>query len=103
MAFLNATPAAAALRIGRLPTSKGGWTIDEDYLTRVRISVPDDAGLVEAIWARSDSLIGRTSRGDAASDDREQLDDLVCRALGLDAAVRRQLDEWARAERPADA
>jgi hypothetical protein len=102
MAFLNAVPAAAVLRIGRLPTAKGGWTVDEDYLVTVRIAVPDDSRLVQEIWSRSDSIVTRTSQGDAARDDHECLDDLVGRALGLDASLRRELEAWANAERPAD-
>lgn len=100
IAFLNAAPAAAALRIGRLPTAKGGWTIDEDYVTRVRISVPDDRPLVEELWSRSDSFITRTSRGEDAREDRERLEDLVGRALGLDAALRQELATWAEEARP---
>jgi hypothetical protein len=95
IAFLNAAPAAAALRIGRLPTAKGGWTIDEDYVTRVRISVPDDSALVQELWSRSDSFVTRTGRGEDAREDRERLEDLVGRALGLDAAVRHELATWA--------
>jgi N-6 DNA Methylase len=47
MAFLNTVPAAAVLRIGRLPTAKGGWTVDGDYLATVRIAIPEDRGLVK--------------------------------------------------------
>jgi hypothetical protein len=97
MAFMNAVPAAAVLRIGRLPTAKGGWSVDEEYLTSVRIAVPDDNRLVQEIWSRSDHVVTRTSQGDVAGED---LDDLIGRALGLDAGVRRELEAWARAERP---
>lgn len=98
--FLNAAPAAAALRIGRLPTAKGGWTIDEDYLTRVRISVPTDSALIQQLWSRSDSFVTRTSRGEDAREDREHLEDLVGRALGLDDPLRRELAMWAAEVRP---
>ncbi len=100
MAFLNAVPAAAVLRIGRLPTAKGGWTVDEDYLTTVRIAIPADRELVREIWWHADRVVTRTAQDDAALDDRELLDDLVGRALELDARVRRELEKWARAERP---
>ena len=102
LAFLNAIPAAAVLRIGRLPTAKGSWTVDEAYLASVRIAVPDDSGIVRAIWTRSERLVLRTRQGDNARDDSEELDDLVGRALGLDADLRRELDEWAREERPVE-
>lgn len=102
IAFLNAVTAAAVLRIGRLPTAKGGWVVDDDYLASIQIAVPDDSGLVREIWARSDRVITRTSHGDSADEDREQLDALVAQALRLDANLWRELEAWARAERPAE-
>ena len=102
MAFLNANPAAAALRIGRLPTPKGSWTVDEDYLASVRIAVPGDKALVCEIWTRSHHLVTRTSQGDTAHDEREQLEALIGRALGFDAALQRELAAWAGPERPSE-
>jgi hypothetical protein len=100
IAFLNAIPAAAVLRIGRLPTAKGGWVVDEDYLNSLRIAVPDDGAVVREIWTRSNEVIACTSRGDDAREDRDELEALVARALGLDPSVQRELQAWASVERP---
>jgi hypothetical protein len=103
MAFLNAAPSAAVLRIGRLPTAKGGWTVDESYLRSVRIAVPEDSGLVSDICRAADAVVRRTRDGRSAHANLEQLDALVPRALDLAEDVRKELNVWADATRQSTA
>lgn len=98
MAFLNATPAAAMLRIGRLPTPKGSWTVDENYLAAVRLAVPEDRELTRKIWRLSDALVAGVPVGADARATPRELDALVTRALGLAESTSAELAAWAAEE-----
>lgn len=98
MAFLNATPAAAMLRIGRLPTPKGSWTVDENYLAAVRLAVPEDCELTRKIWRLSDALVAGFPVSADARATRRELDALITRALGLAESASAELAAWAAEE-----
>ena len=41
LAFLNSSAAAFLLRIGREPTPKGSWNVNEEYLSLIKLPTPD--------------------------------------------------------------
>jgi hypothetical protein len=100
LAFLNGSAAAFLLRVGREPTPKGSWTVDEEYLAKVRVAIPRDRDATNRLL---DLALGcvEAAHGTAADPELErELDGLVLDALGLGADARARLEAWGRETRP---
>jgi hypothetical protein len=100
MAFLNSSASAFLLRVGREPTPKGSWNVNEQYLRLIKIPIPDTA-IVQRLLTLADSCVQQTAAGQATSTEEAEIDDLVFQALGLTGSVAaREIAAWAAAERP---
>lgn len=100
MAFLNSSASAFLLRVGREPTPKGSWNVNEDYLRLVGIAVPEKHA-VEGILATVEECLAASRQGRAVVDFERRLDELVLDALGLSNTDAGQaIAAWAEEERP---
>jgi hypothetical protein len=99
MAFLNSAPSAFLLKVGREPTPKGSWNVNEEYLRFVRLAVPS-AGLLERILSTASDCVEGVRRDESVAEQEAALDLLVLDALGLAGTdVARETLEWAQLER----
>jgi hypothetical protein len=95
LAFLNSSAAAFLLRIGREPTPMGSWNINEEYLSLIRLPIPD-RGTAAQILERSRECVNLTRAGDSTSQSDAELDRLVFVAYGLAGTEdERTITSWA--------
>ena len=103
MAFLNSAASGFLLKVGREPTPKGSWNVNEEYLSLVRLAVPS-ADLLSQIFSKATGCVEKTRIGEAPRDLEVELDALIFQALGLDGTkLAREVTEWAREERARNA
>jgi hypothetical protein len=95
LAFLNSTAAAFLLRIGREPTPKGSWNVNEDYLSLIKLPIPERdtaSRLLDLSKSFVDDQAGTVVTPELAA----ELDRLVFHAYGLaDSDVERAVMSWA--------
>jgi hypothetical protein len=100
MAFLNSSASAFLLRVGREPTPKGSWSVNEEYLRLVRIAVPGKP-VIESILESAEHCIEATRAGRSPEEHELHLDALVLEALGVaESEAAEAVTNWATAERP---
>ena len=98
LAFLNSSASAFMLRVGRNPTPKGSWSVNEEVVASVPLAISPHA---LTIIDETDALV-RSVRNGALDRKREHdLDKLVLDALNLDAQTRHDVETWSSANRPA--
>jgi hypothetical protein len=82
LAFLNSSAAAFLLRIGREPTPKGSWTVNEEYLSLIKLPTPDQETAARILeLSRRCVDLALVDEVPAALED--ELDQLVLTAYGL--------------------
>lgn len=102
MAFLNSASSAFLLKVGREPTPKGSWNVNEEYLRFVRLGVPS-ADLLERILATAGECVDGVGRGESVAELESELDLMVLEALGLAGTdIAREVLDWAQRERARD-
>jgi hypothetical protein len=102
LAFLNSSAAAFLLRIGREPTPKGSWNVNEEYLSLIKLPMPDRAIAVR-ILALSQQCVDRARAADAPAELEAELDELVLSAYGLAGSeTAKTITQWTAEVRGAD-
>jgi hypothetical protein len=94
LAFLNSSAAAFLLRIGREPTPKGSWNVNEEYLSLIRLPTPDRKTATR-IFELSQHCVDLALADDVPSELEAELDQLVLAAYGLAGTeVDRAITQW---------
>src|SRR5262249_10779464 len=102
LAFLNSSAAAFLLRIGREPTPKGSWNVNEEYLSLIRLPTPD-RDTAARILELSQECVGSATAGEASVAVESELDELVLKAYGLAGSeLEKTVTTWAAETRPTD-
>jgi hypothetical protein len=102
LAFLNSSAAAFLLRIGREPTPKGSWTVNEEYLSLIKLPTPN-TDIAARILELSRRLVDVALVEDVPAETEAELDGLVLAAYGLarsetEATIKRWASEVRAAE-----
>lgn len=98
LAFLNSSASAFMLRVGRNPTPKGSWSVNEEVVASVPLAISPQAAM---IITESDALVTDARQGLVDKAREAALDTLVLDSLQLDAQTRRDVETWVAANRPA--
>lgn len=100
LAFLNSTVAAFLLRIGREPTAKGSWNVNERYLALIKLPTPE-ATTVSRIIELSGECVDRVRVGTSPTEAESELDHLVFQAYDLAGSiVEAEIMAWSEEARP---